>query len=145
MARWWITLVLLSAGAVACERTGPCVAYDRMAEARKGNALIRYCVGRRGMAQGPYTCVLDNDAGSVAGTYRDAKRNGRWVYRADGGAVVRTEVWRDDKRVDVQELEPALPPLPEDVTRVSCDGHTLRRAPKQAGARRPTGLGGEQN
>lgn len=112
----------------ACERTGPCAAYDRAAENHKDEAQIRYCVDRKGRAVGPYTCDRDDGRGRVRGQFRDGKRHGTWTFTADGGALVRREQWRQDRKSHGEEFHPELPPLPEDVKSIACDGHILRRA-----------------
>ena len=111
-----------------CERKGPCRAYDRTAEAVKGGAKITYCLSRNGLAQGPYTCVLENGLGSVSGRYKDGVRQGTWVFMGAKGEVIRRENWRDDRMLGQEELHPQLPALPEEITRLDCDGHLIRRA-----------------
>ena len=114
-----------------CERKGPCAAYDRTAEAVKGGAKITYCLSRNGLAQGPYKCVLENGLGAVTGRYKDGARQGTWVFMGPSSEVIRRENWRDDRMLGKEELDPQLPPLPEEITRLDCDGHLIRRAPAQ--------------
>ena len=84
-----VVLLLGLTSVLACERTGPCAAYDRSAEAVKGDAAVSYCLSRDGLAQGPYSCRLQTGLGSVTGSFRDGKRTGVWTFRAGNGAVVR--------------------------------------------------------
>jgi hypothetical protein len=98
-----------------------------MAENNKDGARIRYCIARNGRAAGPYRCEREDGTGLVEGQFRDGQKEGLWVYRADGGAIVRRETWQEDRRLSSDELNPALPPLPEDVKSVACDGHVIRR------------------
>lgn len=93
----------------------------------KYGAFVRYCIDRQGRAQGPYTCKLENGLGSVTGEYRDGRRHGVWKFHAEDGVLVRTETWVDDSRRSQTDQAPKLRPLPEDVMRVECDGHVIRR------------------
>ena len=111
----------------ACERTGPCAAYDRTAEATKGDSAVRYCLSRNGLAQGPYTCRLVTGLGSVTGSFRDGKRTGVWTYRAGNGAVVRQETWVDDHRLGSEEFAVEILALPDDLKVIACDGHVILR------------------
>lgn len=80
----------------------------RLAENRRDGAVIRYCVGEHGRADGPYSCVLNNGAGAVKGRFRANKRVGEWRYFAPKSRLVRIEQWQAGELAtarDVQEPE----------------------------------------